>query len=143
MFVRISKFWLFLSIYIKFNTDNLSNIRNMTWSNIESENFIFFKEFLNIFLNFSAEIFFIWKTVDKTFSGRRAVHKFIINYFASLEVITLTSFRFLYTIWSWYIYRKEIFSEEEFMSIYFKISKITAFIFKSLKLIFKRRQWIC
>ena len=142
MFVRISKFLLFLSIHIKFDTDNLSNIRNMTWSNIESENFIFFKEFENIFLDFTSKSFSIWKTVNKTFFRRRAIYKFIINYFASLEVITLTSFRFLYTIWSWYIYRKEIFSEEEFMFIYFKISKITAFIFKSLKLIFKSRQWI-
>ena len=141
-FERISKLFGICSIHIKFDTDNLSKIRNMTWRNIEAENLLFFKEFENIFLDFTSKSFSIWKTVNKTFFRRRAIYKFIINNITVLEVITLTSFRFLYTIWSWYIYRKEIFSEEEFMFIYFKISKITAFILKSLKLIFKSRQWI-
>jgi len=70
-------------------------------------------------------------------------NKIIINNFTGLEVITLTSFRFLHTFTTTRNKdRKETFGKEEFMSIHFEIMKITTLIFKSLKLIFKSRQWI-
>jgi hypothetical protein len=67
----------------------------VTGCKIEAEYFFSSDEFENIFLDIFPNFLSSRKTVKQTFSRRRAIDKFVVDYIAGFKVISLAFFRFI------------------------------------------------